>query len=194
VDLGFGMKAGTTGVKAADNAAGYYCGACHDGRRTFDGGKPVFGACAKRPPGPACERCHGERSGAPAAFAASTKDLPRGRLGNGVDWEQAELDGRVRPADFLAGVSIERKPLTAGKDFLLSPKIDSMPEILFSHAKHTRWNGCELCHPEIFVGVKKGATKYSMAEIFEGKYCGACHQAVAFPLTDCQRCHTRPVQ
>jgi c(7)-type cytochrome triheme protein len=69
-----------------------------------------------------------------------------------------------------------------------------MPDIIFSHAKHTVWNGCELCHPEIFVGVKKGATKYSMVEIFEGKYCGACHVTVAFPLIDCGRCHTRPVQ
>jgi c(7)-type cytochrome triheme protein len=42
--------------------------------------------------------------------------------------------------------------------------------------------------------VKKGATKYSMVEIFDGKYCGACHMTVAFPLTDCGRCHTRPVQ
>jgi c(7)-type cytochrome triheme protein len=48
--------------------------------------------------------------------------------------------------------------------------------------------------PEIFVGVKKGATKYSMVEIFEGKYCGVCHVNVAFPLIDCQRCHTKPVQ
>ena len=69
-----------------------------------------------------------------------------------------------------------------------------MPAIIFSHKKHTVWNGCELCHPEIFVGVKKGATKYSMVEIFDGKYCGVCHTNVAFPLLDCQRCHTEPVQ
>jgi len=69
-----------------------------------------------------------------------------------------------------------------------------MPDIIFSHAKHTVWNGCEGCHPEIFMGVKRGATKYSMVDIFEGKYCGACHVAVAFPTIDCQRCHSRPVQ
>ena len=32
-----------------------------------------------------------------------------------------------------------------------------------------------------------------MAEIYEGKYCGVCHVHVAFPLLDCQRCHTKPV-
>ncbi|WP_243688424.1 hypothetical protein [Geotalea toluenoxydans] len=29
-----------------------------------------------------------------------------------------------------------------------------------------------------------------MAEINEGKYCGLCHTTVAFPLQDCQRCHS----
>jgi c(7)-type cytochrome triheme protein len=42
--------------------------------------------------------------------------------------------------------------------------------------------------------VKKGTTKYSMVDIFEGKYCGVCHVNVAFPMTDCQRCHAKPVR
>ena len=28
-----------------------------------------------------------------------------------------------------------------------------------------------------------------MVQIFDGQYCGACHVSVAFPLTDCKRCH-----
>jgi c(7)-type cytochrome triheme protein len=76
----------------------------------------------------------------------------------------------------------------------LNPKVEGLPNIVFSHKKHTVWNGCEVCHPDIFIGVKKGLTKYSMPEIFEGKYCGVCHTSVAFPLMDCQRCHTKPVQ
>ena len=39
------MKAETTDIKAADNINGYYCGACHDGRRVFKG-KEIFAACA----------------------------------------------------------------------------------------------------------------------------------------------------
>ncbi|RME69400.1 MAG: hypothetical protein D6778_00550, partial [Nitrospirae bacterium] len=54
------------------------------------------------------------------------------------------------------------------------------------------WNGCELCHPDIF-GVKKGATHYSMQDIFNGKFCGACHGKVAFALYDCRLCHTKDV-
>jgi len=30
------MKAETTDIKAADNINGYYCGACHDGKRVFE--------------------------------------------------------------------------------------------------------------------------------------------------------------
>ena len=69
-----------------------------------------------------------------------------------------------------------------------------MNEIIFSHKKHSAWSGCEGCHPEIFSGIQKGLTKYSMREIFEGKFCGQCHLNVAFPMIDCQRCHTKPVQ
>jgi c(7)-type cytochrome triheme protein len=89
---------------------------------------------------------------------------------------------------------VKRPPLKIQKDFSLEPKVEGMPQIVFSHKKHTVWNGCEVCHPEIFAGVKKGLTKYSMPEIFEGKYCGVCHGKVAFPLLDCQRCHTKPVE
>jgi c(7)-type cytochrome triheme protein len=198
VDVGFAMKAGATGIKAADNQAGFYCGACHNGKLVVDKRK-VFESCGKALIGEnraACLRCHsvGKNVTPMVDFKTFTKDLPVGRFGNGVDWEKAEETGLVTPVDFLEGVSIPRKSFTAQKDFALSPKLQGMPDIIFSHQKHTVWNGCELCHPEIFVGVKKGATKYSMVEIFDGKYCGACHVTVAFPLIDCGRCHTRPVQ
>ncbi len=198
VDLAFAMKAGGTGIKAADNMSGYYCGSCHNGTRSFDGEK-VFTSCstlAVADSAKQCDRCHsyGKNVRKEYDFIKFTRDLPKERFGNGINWEKAEEDGKIKIIDFLEGVSIKRQSLTAQKDFALSGKVAGMPEIIFSHKKHTVWNGCELCHPEIFVGVKKGATKYSMVEIFDGKYCGVCHSTVAFPLLDCQRCHTKPVQ
>ncbi len=65
-------------------------------------------------------------------------------------------------------------------------------DIIFSHDKHSVWNGCELCHPDIF-GVKKGVTVYEMQDIFDGKFCGACHGKVSFANEDCQLCHTEEV-
>lgn len=198
VDLGFAMKADQTRIRAEDNRNGEYCGACHDGRRR-DGDRVVFAACdtSAPPAGPApCERCHSRGLKVPRLydFATFTAKLPRQRFGNGVAWETAEEQGLIAPQNHLEGVSIRRRPIAMPKDFRLTPKVDGMPQIIFSHDKHTAWNGCELCHPEIFIGVKKGATTYSMIENFDGKYCGACHKSVAFPLSDCQRCHSRPVE
>jgi c(7)-type cytochrome triheme protein len=197
VDIAFGMKAGSSNIKAADNRKGFYCGVCHNGKMTVNG-KVIFASClpaysqedAKR-----CERCHsvGRNVIAEYDFYAFTKKFPRERFGNGIDWEAVEADRAVKLIDFIEGVSIRRKPMVVQKDFALVPKVQGMADIIFSHEKHTKWCGCELCHPEIFVGVKKGMTTYSMAEIYEGKYCGVCHVKVAFPLLDCQRCHTKAV-
>ena len=198
VDVGFAMAPGATGITAADNAAGFYCGACHDGKARAGGGE-IFASCdptKARSAGSTCLRCHSSGKTVPRAydFAAFTKGFPKGRFGNGVDWEKAEEAGLVRPVDLLPGVSIPRATIAAQKDFDLTPEQRGMPEILFSHAKHTVWNGCELCHPDIFGAVKKGSVRFTMQDIFDGRSCGACHVTVAFPLTDCQRCHVKPVE
>ena len=198
VDLGFAMKAGATDVSSADNMKGFYCGACHDGRRVVEGRK-VFASCDKpqfRETRETCYRCHSKDRAVKQEieFETFTKGFPRGRFGNGIDWEKAEDAGLIKPSASLDGVTIQRKPLGVQKDFALTAKMVGMPGIIFSHRKHTVWNGCELCHPEIFVGVKRGVTQYTMVENFQGKYCGACHMDVAFPMTDCQRCHTENVQ
>jgi len=198
VDVGFAMKAGGTGIRAVDNERGFYCGTCHNGKKVVDG-KTVFEACSglsnpsdsKR-----CERCHslGKNVTSDFDFFAFSKPLPKERFGNGIDWEKAEELGLIKPVAVLDGVSPKRNAFSAQKDFALNPKVEGMPDIIFSHKKHTVWNGCELCHPDIFMGVKKGATHYTMVEISQGKSCGACHVTVAFPLTDCQRCHSKLVQ
>ncbi|MDA8105074.1 MAG: hypothetical protein M0Z71_06785 [Nitrospiraceae bacterium] len=198
VDIGFAMKADATGIKAADNMAGYYCGICHDGKRVFDGVK-VFESCSKKygdERAKPCERCHsaGKDVKMENDFYRFTEKFPKERFGNGIDWEKAESMGMIKLVDYIEGVSIKRKSLAVQKDFALASQVEEMPDIIFSHKKHTVWNGCEVCHPEIFVGVKRGTTKYSMVEIFEGRYCGVCHNTVAFPLLDCQRCHSKPVQ
>lgn len=192
VDIGFAMKAGGTDIRAVDNMSGYYCGACHNGKRAFKSCERDFG----RTDSETCDRCHslGKKVARKYDFREFTKDLPRERFGNGIDWEKAEKEGKIKPVDFIEGVSIKRDKLVVQKDFELDAKVEGMPEIIFSHKKHTVWNGCEVCHPEIFIGIKKGTTKYSMVDIYEGKYCGVCHGSVAFPLLDCQRCHTKQVQ
>ncbi len=197
VDVGFAMKAGASNITALDNSRGFYCGACHNGKMMVDG-KPLFQACSKNASEgdeARCRRCHsyGLKVASDYDFFAFSAPLPKERFGNGIDWEKAEQLGLIKPANFLEGVSIKRSTLVVQKDFALNPKVEGMPDIIFSHKKHTVWNGCELCHPDIFMGVKRGTVRYTMVDISEGKSCGACHTSVAFPLTDCQRCHSKPV-
>jgi c(7)-type cytochrome triheme protein len=197
VDLAFGMKAGSSNIKASDNKKGFYCGTCHNGKMLYKD-KPVFASClpyytqedVKR-----CERCHsvGRNVIGEYDFATFTRKFPKERFGNGIDWEKTESAGLVKLIDYIEGVSVRRQAMAVRKDFTINAKVEGMADITFSHAKHTVWCGCEVCHPEIFVGVKKGMSKYTMAEIYDGKYCGVCHVKVAFPLLDCQRCHTKPV-
>ena len=185
VDIGFAMEAGGTRIKEAENQKGFYCGACHNGKTAF---------AAETKTDKNCDRCHsaGKELQHRIDFNAYTSDLPRGRFGNNVDWEAAELEGKVKPVDVLPEISVKRKPLEIPKDYSIEAKIQGLPDIIFSHRKHAVWHGCELCHPDIFL-TKAGATKYSMQDIFSGKYCGLCHGSVAFPTTDCQRCHTKSV-
>ena len=198
VDIGFAMEARATKIKAENNSKGFYCGSCHNGSRTHNK-RVIFAAC----PGTAgqedrtrCDRCHslGREVKRDYEFTSFIKGLPEQTLGNGVDWEKAEQKGLIKPLDYLEGISIKRSSLAAQKDFSIESKGTWMSDVVFSHKKHAVWNGCEVCHPEIFPSVKKGTVKYTMFEIDSGEYCGVCHGKVAFPILDCHRCHTKPVR
>jgi c(7)-type cytochrome triheme protein len=198
VDIGFAMEAGGTKITAAMNRQGLYCGACHDGKRSV-GDITIFAACAdsgSKAESSRCDRCHsrGKKVAKKYEFAAFREKLPKASFGNGINWEEAEEKGLIKPIDVLEGISVRRPALKAQKDFLIEIKSTWMEKVLFSHKKHAIWNGCEVCHPEIFPSVQKGVTKYSMFQIVSGQYCGVCHDKVAFPLQDCQRCHTQPVE
>ena len=189
VDIGFAMKAGDTNITDEDNKRGLFCGTCHNGKIAF-GQKNKAG----KEDSTSCIRCHsyGEKVNFKYDFYEFQKNMPRERFGNGIDWQKAEDKKKIKIVDYLEGVSIKGLKMEDPAELKLKPQENNMPEIVFSHVKHTKWSGCELCHPEIF-GVRKGSMPYSMEEIFAGKYCGVCHGPVAFPNIDCQRCHTKMV-
>lgn len=199
VDVGFAMEAGGSNITAETNEKGFFCGACHNGRMEHEGHK-VFAACSRSftpEDGARCRKCHslGEKDVKfDYEFYKFTEKFPQKGLGNRIDWEQAEADGTIKPVDYLKGVSMKRPKMKAQEDFAIASHGTWMSDVIFSHKKHAFWNGCEVCHPEIFPSVKKGEVKYTMLDVFEGRYCGVCHDKVAFPLVECQRCHTKPVQ
>jgi c(7)-type cytochrome triheme protein len=195
VDVGFAMSRGATGISAATNRGGFHCGACHDGKRQFEG-KPIFPACSparSTAPYKACKRCHGGRDEKELADEFAALQLPRGRFGE-VDWEQAEQLGKVHPSDALEGVSIARPALKMDREVSLQSHGAWMADVRFSHKRHAVWNGCEVCHPEIFPSTKAGTVKFSMLDLADGQYCGVCHGKVAFALAYCEKCHEKPVE
>ena len=164
VDVGFAMAIGDTGISAKTNAGGFHCGACHDGKKLIATGNEQF---ASRMP----RNAHGA-----------------------VDWEKAEAQGRVKPLDVLEGVSVPRPAMRMDRDIAIAAETSWVADIIFSHRKHAIWNGCEVCHPEIFPAAREGRIKYTMFQISRGEYCGACHDKVAFPIADCEGCHRKPVR
>jgi c(7)-type cytochrome triheme protein len=197
VDIGFAMEAKGTRITADMNMKGLYCGACHNGRVAYQG-EDIFPACSIGPNAKGnveCLRCHsvGSKVRRKYDYVSFTEKLPKQKVGNLVDWEEAEAQGLIKPVDSVPGQAASRTHVKAQADFSITSR-GWMPNIIFSHKKHALWNGCEVCHPDIFPSVKKGAVRYSMFQIFEGEYCGLCHDRVAFPLYDCEKCHVDKVR
>lgn len=114
--------------------------------------------------------------------------LPRTRDGNKVDWVKALQSGLIKPRYELDDPDAES--FTMDMTIIREVK-GSMPNVVFPHQEHTEWLDCSNCHDEIFVP-EKGANQISMAGILMGQQCGVCHGKVAFPVTDCKRCHAQP--
>jgi c(7)-type cytochrome triheme protein len=190
VDLGFAMVAGETGIREVDNEHGLYCGACHNGSVAFAAvEKTELNEEVQH-----CDRCHSQGKDVEFKydFYEFVEGFPKARFGNRVDWIKAEEQGLIELSDYLEGVSLRREPLTAQEERTIQTKVEAMPGIIFSHKLHTVWNGCELCHPQIFP-IRAADRAYHMQDNFNGAYCGACHGSVAFTTQDCQLCHSEPV-
>lgn len=120
--------------------------------------------------------------------ALSASGLPRDRYGL-VDWAKLVREGLIKPRHSLDPNAEEMPPLPM--DVLIPAKSDFVDDVIYPHEIHTWWLKCEVCHPKIFIPAK-GENKMTMSEITAGEWCGRCHGKVAFPLTDCTRCHVSP--
>lgn len=121
------------------------------------------------------------------ALAAIAKAAPDPNVGNQVRWVKALDSGAISPRANLWPDSNIR---VLDQDIYLDIG-GSMPVVVFPHRQHTLWLDCSNCHESIFKTVA-GTSRISMLEILEGQQCGICHGAVAFPLTECGRCHSLP--
>lgn len=104
--------------------------------------------------------------------------------GNMVDWVKSLQQGLIQPR---ASLYDDREPVILDTTILMKNTLD-MPFVAFPHKPHTQWMACETCHESIFIS-EVDANPVSMGRILDGEYCGLCHGAVSFPLTECNRCH-----
>lgn len=118
-----------------------------------------------------------------SAFA----DLPRSKSGDYVDWMKALEEGRIAPR--FDRTNPEAQGVVMDLNIVREVK-GSMPDVVYRHETHTQWLDCANCHPAIFAP-QKGANNISMAGILLGEHCGACHGRVAFPVSECRRCHSQ---
>ncbi|VAX13361.1 hypothetical protein MNBD_GAMMA24-2098 [hydrothermal vent metagenome] len=121
--------------------------------------------------------------------AAALSKLPPDTSGNMVNWVKALEKGVINPR---TNIRPETKVRIRNDDVFLE-QTGEMPVVRFPHRAHTLWLDCKNCHEKYFIS-KKGANPITMMKILQGNYCGRCHGAVAFPLTECDRCHSVPWQ
>jgi c(7)-type cytochrome triheme protein len=174
-------------ITMANIRAGEYCGVCH--------GTVAFAA------GDACARCHNE---APAQADWRPSEEPRTPMetvktwaeaerllpvtGGMPDWSKALAQGVIEPR---AGVDPDA-PHQPVIPFVIElvPEATPLYKAVFAHEPHTAVLSCASCHPGIFE-MRAGANPITMAKIYAGEYCGACHGKVAFDVnTGCGRCHS----
>ena len=104
--------------------------------------------------------------------------------GNKVDWVQSLQQGLIEPRPSLDG---SRDQEIRDSDVIMKNTYPLL-YVRFPHKPHTQWMSCEMCHDRIFLP-QEDANPINMGKILDGEYCGLCHGAVSFPLTECNRCH-----
>lgn len=114
--------------------------------------------------------------------SAALRGFPRANSGNLVDWVAALDQGLIRPRG---------RGLEVLETDVLLVDTKTMPVVVFPHRPHTEQLVCGNCHDWLFKK-QAGATDITMADIAKGRSCGMCHGKVAFPATECFRCHNGP--
>lgn len=117
--------------------------------------------------------------------ALSAAGLPKDRYGL-IDWVKLVNNNTITPKGTLDPAAEDAPPLDM--DVVIPAKGKFVNDVTYPHSIHTYWFNCENCHTAIFLPAR-GENNMTMAGIAKGQWCGKCHGKVAFPLTDCARCH-----
>ena len=113
--------------------------------------------------------------------------LPKTNDGNRVDWVKSLNEQKITPRFDRNDPSASAMVMDMN---IVREVKGSMPDVVYPHKQHTQILDCSNCHPAIFIP-QKGANQISMASILLGQKCGVCHGKVAFPVSECRRCHSK---
>lgn len=118
---------------------------------------------------------------------AAFMPLDKSSSGNYVDWVKSLNSGKIKP--LYDRKDSGKQPMPMNVKIVMEVKGD-MANVVFGHKEHVAWLECANCHPKIF-NPQKGSNKITMKQIMAGESCGVCHGTVAFPVTECRRCHSQ---
>lgn len=66
-----------------------------------------------------------------------------------------------------------------------------MRPVVFPHWFHRVRFRCKVCHADLGFAFKAGGNDINMLKIFDGEYCGACHNGqIAWGVENCALCHS----
>jgi len=67
----------------------------------------------------------------------------------------------------------------------------SMRPVIFPHWFHRIRFRCKVCHADLGFKFRAGGNDINMLKIFDGEYCGACHNGqIAWGVENCVLCHS----
>lgn len=73
-------------------------------------------------------------------------------------------------------------------------RVKGIDPVDFSHRFHAKLFSCDTCHSKLWP-MQAGVIKMKMEDLYQGKYCGACHNGtLAFSSMDCAKCHVQTRQ
>ncbi len=181
-ELGFSLKTNTTEITEVANRNGMYCGACHNGKTTFDYTEEN------------CDKCHNDDIDYNREKFSGLSFLPGTSYGNRIDWVRALEDGLIMPNTCLwdDAAPIEYEGDEPKGKMTILPKwwyIKATAE--FSHEIHGKWLDCSNCHPDIFNERVNTTKDFMMINNLKGLFCGTCHGKVSFPFQACRKCHPK---
>ncbi len=178
----------------ADMEKGKSCGACHNGAKAFAlkecvrchhvkeitykvkaTGSTYFSHKKHLVSTPDCNSCH------PALFAAGpNKRVTMAEMYKGKSCGACHDSKKAFDIKNCSGCH----PV---KDLKFT--ISSAGTVAFSHAKHADSLSCDKCHTRLYATARSKG-KVSMAEMYKGKSCGACHDGKStFDIKNCGSCH-----